>query len=187
MSRGTKIVLIALAICASASVLMAAAGAVFVYQDGVIDVLVQEKSEDGTTIHLIVPMTLARVALAFVPFESGLDACPDAQRYWPIVEAACSGIARSPDGVFVHVEGPDERVIIEKRGGRLVIDVDDRDAKVHVSVPVRAVEYVVRRMRPSSPGWGPRATITLSDVEPSEPAEPSEPVTARRARAIPRA
>ena len=84
MSRGTKIVLIALAICASASVLMAAAGAVFVYQDGVIDVLVQEKSEDGTTIHLIVPMTLARVALAFVPFESGLDACPDAQRYWPM-------------------------------------------------------------------------------------------------------
>jgi hypothetical protein len=177
MSRGTRIVLIVAALCASASVLMAAAGAVFVYRDGMIDVNVQEKEAGGSYVHIMVPTTLARIALAFVPFEEHMRPGPEARRYWPLIEAACAGIARSPDGVLVQVDSADAHVTIEKRGGTLVVDVDDADAKVRVSIPVRAVEFVVRRMRPSSPGWGPRATISLTEVKPA----------ATPARATPRA
>jgi hypothetical protein len=182
MSRGTRIVLIVAAVCVSASFLMAGAGAVYVYRDGMIDVNVQEKQAGGSYIHVMVPTTLVRVALAFVPFDDRMSPGPEARRYWPLVEAACAGIARSPDGVLVQVDGPDTHITIEKRGGSLVIDVDDADAKVHVSIPVRAVEYVVRRMRPSPPGWGPRATISLSEARPAAPAPASMP-----ARATPRA
>lgn len=179
MSRGTRIVLIVAAVCVSASVLMAGVGAVVVYRDGLIDVNVQEKEAGGSYVHLMVPTTLVRVALAFVPFDDRMRPGPEARPYWPVIEAACAGIARSPDGVFVQVDGPDEHVTIEKRGGSLVVDVDDTDAKVRVSIPVRAVEYVVRRMRPSSPVWGPRATISLTDAAPAPATSP--------ARAIPRA
>ena len=187
MSRGAKIVLIVLAVCASATVLMAGAGAVYVYQDGMIDIRIQEKSDDGANIHLFFPMTLARVALAFVPFEGCRGKCADAERYWPIVEAACNGIARSPDGVLVQVDREHEHVMIAKRGGHIEIDVDDVDAKVHVSIPVSGVQYVVRRMRPSSPGWGYRGTFTLSESDSPSPAKPTASAQATPARATPRA
>ena len=167
MTRGTRIVVIVAAVCVSASVLMAGAGAVYVYRDGMIDVNVQEKEAGGSYVHVMVPTTLARIVFAFVPFEDHVPQCPEARRYWPLIEAAFAGIARSPDGVLVQVDSADEHVTIEKRGGSLVVDVDDADAKVHVSIPVRAVELVVRRMRPSSPAWGPRATISLTEVKPA--------------------
>jgi hypothetical protein len=138
MSQGTRIVLAAIAVCASAFLLTAAAGAVYVYQDGMIDVAVHEKQPGGSSIHIVVPTALARLALAFVPTPRGIDTCPDARRYWPAVEALLAGIAKAPDGILVQVDGRDEHVTVRKSGDRLVVDVDDRDAKVRVSIPVRA-------------------------------------------------
>lgn len=173
MSRGARIVLVVAAVCVSASVLMAGAGAVIVYREGMIDVNVQEKEPGGTYVHLMVPGALVRLVLALVPFSENMRPGPEARPYWPLVEAACSGISRSPDGVFVQVDGPDEHVTIEKKGGHLVVDVDDADARVHVSIPVRAVEYVVRRIRPAESGWGPKATISLTEARPSRGAPPA--------------
>jgi len=152
LSTGARIVLIVAAVSVTASFVMTATAAVCVYRDGMIDVNVQEKQSGGTYVHVMVPTTLVRVALWFVPFDEGMMPGPEARRYWPLVEAACTGIARSPDGVLIQVDGPNEHVVIEKRDGSLVVDVDDEEAKVRVSIPVRAVELVVRRMRPSPPG-----------------------------------
>jgi hypothetical protein len=109
MSRGARIVLIVTVVCFSISMLMAAAGAIFIYREGAIDIRVEEKSEDGSTIHLKVPMALVRVALALVPLSEEMRPGPDVRPYWPLVEAACSGISRAPDGVLVEVESPEER------------------------------------------------------------------------------
>lgn len=181
MSRGTRIVLIVAAVFVSASFLMAGAAAVYVYRDGMIDVNVQEKQSGGSYVHVMVPATLVRAALWFAPIKDDMLPGPEACRFWPVIEAACAGIARSPDGVLVQVDGRDEHVTIEKRGGSLVIDVDDADAKVHVSIPVQAVAFVVRRMRPSSPGWGPRATISLTGSAPKPAPAPTPAPASPRA------
>lgn len=178
LSRRARIILIVAVVCVSASFLLSAAAAVYVYRDGMIDVNVQEKESGGTYVHVMVPTTLVRVALWFVPFSDDMMAGPEARPYWPLVEAVCSGIARSPDGVLIQVDGPDEHVVVEKRDGSLVVDVDDHDAKVRISIPVRAVGFVVRRMRPSPHGWCPRATISLTEAV-SDPAATRAPATPR--------
>src|ERR1041385_2433563 len=104
MSRGVRIVLIVAAVFVSASVLMAGAGAVYVYRDGMIDVQVQEKAEDGSNIHVMVPTSLVRLVLAFVPLSDDMRPPEEVRQWWPLVEAACTGISRAPDGVLVEVE-----------------------------------------------------------------------------------
>src|SRR5262245_17309246 len=106
LSAGARTVLIVAAVGLSASLLMAGAGAVYVYRDGLIDVNVREKHSGGTYVHVMVPTTLVRAALWFVPFDDDMRPGPDAVPYWPMVEAVCSGIARSPEGVLVQVDGP---------------------------------------------------------------------------------
>jgi len=162
MSRRARIVLIVALAIASTTVLAVGAGAVYVYRDGMIDVHVQEKEPGGTAIHVMVPTVFVRVVLAFVPLSPDMRPGPEVRPWWPVVEAASSAIAGAPDGVFVQVDGPDEHVRIAKEDGRLVVDVDDTDARVRVSVPVRAVEYVVRRIRPGESGWCPRARIRIT-------------------------
>jgi hypothetical protein len=59
-----------------------------------------------------------------------------------------AGLHRSPDGLLVAVDSPDETVRITKEGSTLVIDVDDPDASVRVAVPLGAVTSVVRHLAP---------------------------------------
>jgi hypothetical protein len=66
--------------------------------------------------------------------------------YLPIIDAAIPALEQSPDGVFVEVVDNDEHVLISKRGGSLVIDVNDREDVVHVSVPLRAAQSAVHEI-----------------------------------------
>jgi hypothetical protein len=107
--------------------------------EGFIHVRVHEKNPGGKNISLIVPAAVVPVALHFVP-RKDLDQAPrDLQEVLPIIDAAVPELEKCQDGVLVEVVDPGEHVIISKAGGSVVIDVNDHDDTVHVSVPLRAV------------------------------------------------
>jgi prephenate dehydrogenase len=63
-----------------------------------------------------------------------------------IIDAALPALEQCPDGVFVEVTDPGEHVLVAKVGGSIVIDVNDADDIVHVSVPLRAAESAIHEI-----------------------------------------
>ena len=114
--------------------------------EGFIHVRVHEKHPGGTNFALIVPAAVVPVALHFVPKEHFDQAPQDLQQVLPIVDAAIPELEKCPDGVLVEVVDPGEHVLIAKSGGSVVIDVNDHDDTVHVSVPLRAVRSALHQI-----------------------------------------
>lgn len=118
------------------------AGAV-VSSEGFIHVKVHEKQTNGTHISLVVPAIVVPVTLKFVPNHYLAQGGRDLRRYLPVIDAALAGLADCPDGPLVDVTDPDEHVSVVKSGGSIVVDVDDADETVHVSVPVHATKSAI--------------------------------------------
>ncbi|MBO0910774.1 MAG: hypothetical protein J2P13_03180, partial [Acidobacteria bacterium] len=60
--------------------------------------------------------------------------------------------AESADGVLVEVEDATDHVLITKRAGSIVVDVNDRNDVVHVSVPLRAARTAIHRIAEAGRG-----------------------------------
>ena len=118
------------------------AGAV-VSSEGFIHVKVHEKRTNGTHISLVVPAILVPVTLKFVPNRYLAQGAANVRPYLPLIDAALSGLADSPDGPLVEVTEPDQHVSVVKIGGSVVIDVDDPDETVHVAVPLHATQNAI--------------------------------------------
>ena len=114
--------------------------------EGFINVRVHEKGPDGHNVFVIVPAAVVPIAAHFVPQENLRDASENVRPYLPIIDAAIPELEEAPDGVFVEVTDNDEHVLISKSGGSLVIDVNDHDETVHVSVPLRAVQTSIHQI-----------------------------------------
>ena len=110
-----------------------------VSSEGFIHVSVHEKQPGGDNIRLIVPAAVVPVALHFVPQKDLSDVPQDFQQFLPVIDAAIPELEKCRDGVLVEVVDPGEHVLISKSGSSVVIDVNDRDETVHVSVPLRTV------------------------------------------------
>ena len=129
----------------------------FVYDMGAVRVSVREKSPGGENIRLVVPAAAVPMVLEFVP-DGKLQEAAEAARPWlPVIEAASEELARCPDGALVEVTSPHEKVSIVKRGDSLIIDVDEANETVHVSVPLKVVGVVARQIGRVSPPKGDRA------------------------------
>ena len=114
--------------------------------EGFIAVKVQEKQADGTHLNLIVPAALVPATLHFVPRVNLQDAGREIRPYLPIIDAAIPALEDCPDGILVEVKDPGEHVLIQKSGGSVVIDVNDHDDIVHVSVPLRAAQSSIHQI-----------------------------------------
>ena len=132
-----------LAICGL--LLFTLAGAAFI-SAGTVYVSVQEKGSDGFNISIPLPVNLASAVLRFIPEQELEEIRAEIGPWMPVVEVVLAELARCPDGPLIEVENDRETVTIVKRGGKLVIDVDTRDETVHVSVPIRGVEKLVRQL-----------------------------------------
>lgn len=135
-----------LAVCGL--LLFTLAGAAFI-SAGTVYVSVQQKGSDGLSISLPVPVNLASTALTFIPEGELREIRAEIGPWMPVIQAVLTELARCPDGPLVEVENDRETVTIVKRGGKLVIDVDTRDETVHVSVPIRGVQKLVRQLGPA--------------------------------------
>jgi hypothetical protein len=105
-------------------------------------VSVHEKGPSGTHVAIPVPVGLVRTAVAFTPRHELPQMDPEVQEFLPVLRDIARELERAPDGVLVEVDGPDERVLIEKRGGRFVIDVDSAGEHVTVTLPAGALEEI---------------------------------------------
>jgi len=114
--------------------------------EGFIHVKVHEKDPNGHNINLIVPAAAVPVTLRFLPREHLGEASENLRPYLPMIDAAIPALEDCPDGVFVEVTDENEHVVISKSGGSLVIDVNDADDVVHVSVPLRAAQSSIHEI-----------------------------------------
>ena len=106
---------------------------------GVVVVDVQEGGPDGHRIMIPVPLVFAQAALAVAPVvaQEELRIPDEAIEHIGIAREILEALADAPDGVLVHVEEPDEEVLIRKEGDKLVIQVRGRNGKdVLVNVPL---------------------------------------------------
>lgn len=129
----------------------ALAGAAALSSEGFIYVDVQEKQPGGTHVNVLVPAALVPTALHFVPRHNFADSSHDMREALPIIDAAIPALKDAPDGVLVEVEDPGEHVVVAKRGGAVVVDVNDHDEVVHVSVPLIAAQSAIHQIAEANP------------------------------------
>lgn len=111
---------------------------------GFIGVRVHEKKPDGTNLRLYVPAILVPLGVRIAPERDLERAMSHAREFLPAMRVAAEELERIPDGPLVEVDSAREHVLIAKRGGSLVVDVDSDRETVHVSVPLRTVRNLAR-------------------------------------------
>jgi hypothetical protein len=119
--------------------------------EGFIYVNVQEKHPGGSHVNVFVPAALVPTALHFVPKHNFAASCQEMREALPIIDAAFPALSDSPDGVLVEVRDPGEHVLVTKHGGAIVVDVNDPDETVHVSVPLIAAQSAIHQIADASP------------------------------------
>ena len=122
-----------------------AAGAA-VYSAGTLSVRVHEKKPGGVDLTLPVPVALIDAGMAFIPDEDLREIDKNVGALKPVIEQFLSGLERCPDGPFLQTKGQDGTVSILKRGRKLIIDVDSKDASVHLSLPLRSLREVIGKL-----------------------------------------
>ena len=113
---------------------------------GMIGVRIHEKKPDGTNVRLYVPAILVPAAMTFVPEQELEQAMRQAKEFLPALRIAAEELERIPDGPLVEVRSPREHVSIVKRGGSLVVDVENADETVHVTLPLKMVSKLAREL-----------------------------------------
>ena len=119
--------------------------------EGFIYVQVHEKQPGGTHVNVFVPAALIPMTLRFVPHHHLAEASKNLREVLPIIDAAIPALNRSPDGVLVEVSEPDEHVLVTHRGGSIIVDVNDEEDRVHVSVPLRAAQSAIHQIAEANP------------------------------------
>ena len=122
------------------------AGAGVLCSEGLVHVKVVEKQPQGFHLNVIAPAMLAPIALHFVPSRDLAPATSQIQPYMPTIRAALDGLRDAEDIVLVDVTEPGQHVHVSKSGGSIIVDVDDSDATVHVSTPIRAISSTVEQL-----------------------------------------
>ncbi len=125
---------------------------VYTFHEGVIRVDVDEYRSGGSHVHLWVPAAAVPMAMHFVPGQHIRHASEQAREVLPILHAIVKELKKYPDADFVEVVDHDQHVRIRTHEGKLQIDVDAPDEKVHVLCPLSTIEDVTSRLEEHAPG-----------------------------------
>jgi hypothetical protein len=68
-----------------------------------------------------------------------------------MIDAAIPALYASRDGVLVEVKDANDHVLVRKIGGSIVVDVNDSEDVVHVSVPLRAAQSAIHQIAEANP------------------------------------
>jgi hypothetical protein len=144
LSSGTRLVLaIVVSVVVIGALSIGVVGAA-IYRAGTVDVEVVDL--DGSNVSLRLPGALIHAGVQFVPDRLLSDAAHEAEPWLPAARAAWEGLEEYDEVVLVEVDGPHEKVRVAKRGGVLVIDVDDHGTEVHIAVPFRTVSLLIDKL-----------------------------------------
>jgi hypothetical protein len=123
----------------------------YTMREGVIRVDVDEYRSGGSHVHLWVPAAAVPMAMHFVPGKHMRHASEQAREALPMLHAIVKELKKYPDADFVEILDHDQHVRIRTYEGKLQIDVDAPDEKVHVLCPLSAIEDVTSQLEEHAP------------------------------------
>jgi len=123
----------------------------YAMREGVIRIDVDEYRSGGSHVHLWVPAAAVPMAMHFVPGEHMHCASEQAREALPILHAVVKELKKYPDADFVEIVGSNEHVRVRTHDGKLQIDVDAPDEKVHVLCPLSTIEDVTSQLEEHGP------------------------------------
>ena len=143
-----KLFAITLLVGLATSVQTVVAGAVFVAIGGV---GVCRVETPDVNLYIPVPTHLADAGLMIaryaMPEHERAEVRRELAPWLPVVETVTQALSDLPDGtVLVAVDTTEESVRVQKRSGRLAVDVRAPDTVVHVSMPSRSVKRIARQL-----------------------------------------
>ncbi len=123
-----------------------AAGIIAVQRAGKIEVSIHEKG-GGADIGISAPAILIPVAIhlakASCPFPGAFAWHDHADIPAGLVGDLLVALEGSPDGVLVEMRTDDEVVLVEKRAGKLLVDIDTPDDTIRAAVPLGAARSIL--------------------------------------------
>jgi hypothetical protein len=123
----------------------------YTMREGVIRIDVDEFRSGGSHVHMWVPAVAVPMAMHLVPDKHWCHASEQAREAIPIVHAVVKELKKYPDANFVEVIDQDQHVRVRTRDGKLQIDVDAPDQKVHVLCPLSTIEDVTTQLEEHGP------------------------------------
>ena len=124
----------------------------YTMREGVIRIDVDEYRAGGSHVHMWVPAAAVPMALHFVPDKHMRHVSHDACQAMPILHAIVKELKKYPDAEFLEVVDRDQHVRMRTHGGKLQIDVEAPDQKVHVLCPLSAIEDVTSQLEEHATG-----------------------------------
>ena len=124
----------------------------YTFHEGVIRVDVDESRSGGSHIHMWVPAAAVPMALHLVPAQHMRHASHQAREAMPILHAVIKELKKYPDAEFVEVIDHDQHVRVRTHEGKLQIDVDTPDEKVHLLCPLSTLDDVTSQLEEHTSG-----------------------------------
>ena len=124
----------------------------YTMREGVIRIDVDEYRSGGSHVHMWVPAAAIPMAMHFVPSNHMRHASEQAREALPILHAFVKELKKYPDAEFVEIDDNDQHIRMRTHQGKLQIDVDAPDQKVHVLCPLSAIEDITSQLEEHAPG-----------------------------------
>jgi len=124
----------------------------YTMREGVIRVDVDEYRSGGSHVHMWVPAAAVPMVMHLVPSQHMRHAAHQAREAMPILHAVVKELKKYPDAEFVEVDDGDQHVRLRTHDGKLQIDVDTPDEKVHVLCPLSTIEDVTLQLEENTTG-----------------------------------
>jgi hypothetical protein len=125
----------------------------YTFREGTIRVDVDEFREGGAHVHFWVPAAAVPMALHFAPKDRMLHehGMREAREWMPTVRTLLREMQKYPNVEFVDVRDSEQHVHIGTHNGKLQIDVDAPDQKVHIAVPIETIDDVTSELESTGP------------------------------------
>ncbi len=124
----------------------------YTMREGLIRIDVDEFRSGGSHVHMWVPAAAIPMAMHFVPSKHMRHASEQAREALPILHAFVKELKKYPDAEFVQIDDNDQHVRMRTHQGKLQIDVEAPDQKVHVLCPLSAIEDITSQLEEHAPG-----------------------------------
>ena len=124
----------------------------YTMREGLIRIDVDEFRSGGSHVHMWVPAAAIPMAMHFVPSKHMRHASEQAREALPILHAFVKELKKYPDAEFVQIDDNDQHVRMRTHQGKLQIDAEAPDQKVHVLCPLSAIEDITSQLEEHAPG-----------------------------------
>ena len=121
----------------------------YTFHDGVMRV--DEDHVNGRHVHVWVPAAVVPLAMHMVPKRHIERAAEEAGPWLPTLRALTKELKRYPEAELVKVRDSKQRVLIRTHNGKLLIDVDGTEERVHVACPLAVIEEVSTQLEANAP------------------------------------